>query len=148
MEFKFSVLFGIILAIIVLAVANGVYIVDTTYVSPAAIVTIIIFTLIFTKLYLGKVSVNLGGMVTVSILWVIIVAVIEAIVAFAMGLDITTYFSNYMIYVGYVLLIVFAIIGHKLFSGKGAAPAAAPEAAPAEAPAEKPEAAPAETPPA
>lgn len=131
MEFKFSVLFGIILAIIVLAVANGVWMVDPTYVSPAAIVTIIIFTLIFTKLYLGKVSVDLAGMVTVSIVWVIIVAIIEAIVAFGMGLDLTTYYSNYMIYVGYVLLIVFAIIGFKLFGSKGGAPAQ-PAAAPAE----------------
>ncbi len=136
MEFKFSVLFGIILAIIVLAVANGVWMVDPAYVSPAAIATIIIFTLIFTKFYLGKVSVDLAGMVTVSIVWVIVVAIIEAIVAFGMGLDITTYYSNYMIYVGYILLIVFAIIGFKLFGSKSGAPAqlaAAPaESTPAE----------------
>jgi CDP-diglyceride synthetase len=138
MEFKFSVLFGIILAIIVLAVANGVFMVDPAYVSPAAIATIIIFTLIFTKLYLGKVSVDLAGIVTVSIVWVIVVAIIEAIVAYGMGLDLTTYYSNYMIYVGYILIIILAVIGFKLFSGKGAAPAAAP--------AEKP-APPAETPP-
>lgn len=131
MEFKFSVLFGIILAIIVLAVANGVFMVDPAYVSPAAIATIIIFTLIFTKFYLGKVSVDLAGMVTVSIVWVIVVAIIEAIVAFGMGLDITTYYSNYMIYVGYILLIVFAIIGFKLFGSKSGAPAQ-PAAAPAE----------------
>lgn len=123
MEFKFSVLFGIILAIIVLAVANGIWMVDPTYVSPAAIVTIIIFTLIFTKLYLGKVSVDLGGMVTVSIIWLIILAILDAAMVFAMGLDITTYYSNYMIYVGYILLIVFAIIGFKLFGSKSGAPA-------------------------
>lgn len=131
MEFKFSVLFGIILAIIVLAVAFGVYMVDITYMSPAAIVTIIIFTLIFTKLYLGKVSVDLGGMVTVSIIWLIILAILDAAMVFAMGLDITTYYSNYMIYVGYILLIVFAIIGFKLFGSKSGAPAQ-PAAAPAE----------------
>lgn len=142
MEFKFSVLYGIILAIIVLAVAFGVYMVDITYASPAAMVTIIIFTLIFTKLYLGKVTVDLAGMVTVSIVWVIVVAIIEAIVAYGMALDLTTYYSNYMIYVGYVLIIIFAVIGFKLFSGKGAAPVAP---APAE---EKPAPAPAATPPA
>jgi len=136
MEFKFSILFGIILAIIVLAVANGVWMVDPTYVSPAAIVTIIIFTLIFTKLYLGKVSVTLGEMVAVSVVWVIVVAIIEAIVAYGMGLDLTTYYSNYMIYVGYVLVIIFAIIGYKIFGGKGAPAPGAP------APAEKPAAAP------
>lgn len=137
MEFKFSVLFGIILAIIVLAVANGVYMFAPTYMHVAAIVMIIIFTLIFTKLYLGKVSVDLVGMVTVSIIWLIVVAIIEAIVAFAMAMDITAYYSDYMIYVGYILIIIFAVIGHKLFGGKGAAPAATP------APAEKPAAPPA-----
>ncbi|NIO22771.1 MAG: hypothetical protein GTN38_01955 [Candidatus Aenigmarchaeota archaeon] len=142
MEFKFSILFGIILAIIVLAVANGVWMVDPTYVSPAAMITIIIFTLIFTKLYLGKVSASMKDMVVVSIVWLIVVAIIEAIAAFAMGMDLTAYYSNYMIYVGYVLIIIFAIIGHKIFSGKGGAPAT-----PATAPAEKPAAPPA-TPPA
>jgi CDP-diglyceride synthetase len=126
MEFKFSVLFGIILAIIVLAVSYGVYMVDPAYASPAAIVMIIIFTLVFTKLYLGKVSVSMADMVVVSIVWLIIVAIIEAIVAFAMNLDLTTYYSNYMIYGGYILIIIFAIIGHKLFSGKETAPAAKP----------------------
>ncbi len=139
MEFKFSVLFGIILAIIVLAVAFGVYMVDPAYMSPAAIVTIIIFTLIFTKLYLGKVSVTMGEMITVSIVWVIVVAIIEAIVVAAMGLDFVTYYSNYMIYVGYILIIIFAVIGYKLFSGKGT-PSTPP-------PAERPAPSPAETPP-
>jgi hypothetical protein len=131
MEFKFSILFGIILAIIVLAVASGVYMFDPTYASSAAIVTIIIFTLIFTKLYLGKVSVALGEMVAVSVVWVIVVAVIEAIYVFAMAFDFTTYYSNYMIYVGYILVIIFAIIGHKIFGGKGApTPAPKPAATP------------------
>ncbi len=138
MEFKFSVLYGIILAIIVLAVAFGVYMVDPAYASPAAIVMIIIFTLIFTKLYLGKVSVDLAGMITVSIIWVIVVAIIEAIVAFSIVPDLTTYYSNYMIYVGYILIIIFAVIGHKLFAGKGAPPAAAPAEKPAAAPAAAP----------
>jgi hypothetical protein len=137
MEFKFSVLFGIVLAIIVLGVASGVWMVDPTYMSPAAIIMIIVFTLIFTKLYLGKVSVTMGGMITVSIVWLIIVAIIEAIYVFAMAMDLTTYYSNYMIYVGYILIIIFAIIGYKIFAKGGApAPAAKPAAMPpAKAPA-------------
>jgi len=135
MEFKFSVLYGIILAIIVLAVAFGVYMVDITYVSPAAIIMVIVFTLVFTKLYIGKVSVTMGGMITVSIVWLIIVAIIEAIVAFAIVPDLTTYYSNYMIYVGYILIIIFAIIGYKIFAKGGApAPAAKPVATPATTP--------------
>jgi hypothetical protein len=141
MEFKFSIIFGIILAIIVLAVATGVWMVDPAYVSPAAMITIIIFTLIFTKLYLGKVSVDLKGMITVSIIWLIVTAIIEVIYVFAMALDITTYYSNYMIYVGYILIIIFAVIGFKLFGSKGGA------ATPAAAPAEKPAATPPATPP-
>ena len=129
MEFKFSILFGIILAIIVLGVASGVWMVDPTYASPAAIIMVIVFTLIFTKLYLGKVSVTMGGMVTVSIVWLIVVAIIEAIYVAAMGLDFTTYYSNYMVYVGYILIIILAIIGYKLFS-KGGSPAPAAKPAP------------------
>jgi hypothetical protein len=133
MEFKFSVLFGIILGLIVLAVTGGVYMVDTAYASPAAIVTIIIFTLVFTKLYLGKVSATMQDMIVVSIVWLIIVAIIEAIFVFAMIPDVTTYYSNYMIYLGYILIIIIAIIGYKLFAKGGAAPSTS--AAPAEKPA-------------
>jgi|GEM_PF-1743520 len=140
MEFKFSILFGIILALIVLAVASGVYMVDVMYVSPAAIITIIILTLIFTKLYLGKVSATMKDMLVTSIVWLIVFAILDAVYAFAMALNITTYYSNYMIYVGYVMIIIFAIIGHKIFS-RGSAPSAK-----ASAPAEKP-ATPASTPP-
>jgi len=140
MEFKFSVLFGIILAIIVLAVSSGVWMFAQAYTDIAAIVMIIIFTLIFTKLYLGKVSVTMGGMVAVSIVWLIVVAIIDAIFVFTapmmgMTIDATTYYSNYMIYVGYILIIIFAVIGYKLFGGKGAAPAAPAPAAPAPVPA-------------
>jgi hypothetical protein len=133
MEFKFSVLFGIILALIVLAVTFGVYMVDPAYASPAAIITIIIFTLVFTKLYLGKVSATMQDMIVVSIVWMIIVAIIEAIYVFAMALDLTTYYSNYMIYVGYILIIIFAIIGYKIFAKGEAAPSTsgAPAAKPA-----------------
>ncbi|NIO21931.1 MAG: hypothetical protein GTN76_14675 [Candidatus Aenigmarchaeota archaeon] len=133
MEFKFSVLFGIVLAIIVLGVANGVYMVDPTYVDAAAIIMVIVFTLIFTKLYIGKVSVTLGGMIAVSIVWLIVVAIIEAIVVFAMNFDLTTYYSNYMIYVGYILIVILAIVGYKIFARGGAAPST--PAAPAEKPA-------------
>jgi hypothetical protein len=80
-------------------------------------------------------------MVTVSIIWLIVTAIIEVIYVFAMSLDITTYYSNYMIYVGYILIIIFAVIGFKLFGSKGGG------ATPAAAPAEKPAATPPATPP-
>jgi len=131
MEFKFSVLFGIVLAIIVLAVANVVWMVDPAYVTPAAIITIVIFTLIFTKLYISRVSVSLGEMITVSIIWLVIDAIVEAIQVFALGLDVTTYYSNYMIYVGYILIVIFATIGYKLFS-KTVTTTSKPEERPAE----------------
>lgn len=125
MEFKFSVIFGVILAVIVMAVANGVYMLDPAYVSPAVIVTGIVLTLVLTKLYLGKVAATMQDMLVTSIIWVIIVAVFDVISVFAFGLDMTEYFSNYMIYVGYVLIIVFALIGFKLFGSKSSAPALA-----------------------
>jgi hypothetical protein len=130
MEFKFSVLFGIILAIIVLALAIGVWMVSPAYVDLTAIIMIIIFTLIFTKLYLGRVSVTIGGMVAVSIVWLIILAILDVAMVFVFGLNFTEYYSNYMIYVGYVLIIIFAVIGYKLFSGEAKPATPAPAATP------------------
>ena len=135
MEFKWTLIFGIILAIIVLAVASGVYMVDVMYVSPAAIITIIVLTLIFTKLYLGKVSATVRDMIVTSIIWIIVVAIIEAVYVFAMALDFMGYYSNYMIYVGYVMIIIFALFGFKLFGKKtGGFPAPAQKTAPAAEP--------------
>jgi len=116
MEFKFSILFGIILAIVVLAVANVVWMIDRAYITPAVMITVVIFTLIFTKLYISRVSVTFGEMITVGIVWLIVDAVVEAIQVFVLGLDVVAYYSNYMIYVGYVLIVIFAAIGYKLFS--------------------------------
>jgi len=147
MEFKWSIIFGIILAIIMQAVAAVVfmsmgqtYLVDgvITYISAAIIPVIIIFTLIFTKLYLGKVSTTLGGMFVTSIIWIIIIAIIDVIMVFVYGLDLVTYYSNYWIYIGDVLLIIFAIIGFKLFGSKGGGATAAAPAKTKPAPAESP----------
>ncbi len=134
MEFKFSVLFGIILAIIVLAVANVVWMFYVAYLDPAVLVTIIIFTLIFTKLYLGKVSATMKDMIVTSIIWVIIVGIFDVIMVLALGLNFMQYYSNYFIYAGYVLIIILAIVGYKLFTrGGGATPEAVSSGAPAEA---------------
>lgn len=138
MEFKFSVIFGIVLAIVVQAVANAVFMVGAAYVSAAAIIAGIVMTLILSKFYLGKVSATMTDMLVTSIIWVIIVAISDVAVAFALGSDMMTYFSNYMIYVGYVLIIVVALAGFKLFgAGSGGTEGVSPPKPAQEAPAEE-----------
>ena len=127
MELKFSVIFGMILAVIVLAVATAVWMAAPAYVDVAAIVAVIIFTLLLTKFYTGKVSMTMNGMLTVGILWVIIAAISDVAYAYAFGLNLTAYFSNAMVYVGYVLILVLALVGQRMFgSKKTSAPAAEP----------------------
>lgn len=70
MELKFSVLFGIILAIIVLAVTTVVWMANPDYVDMAAIITIIILALLLTKLYVGKIKVSMNGMLKTAIVWI------------------------------------------------------------------------------
>lgn len=127
MELKFSVLFGVILAVVLLAVTTVVFMVSPAYVDIAAIVTIIVLALLLTKLYVGRVKVPVSGMVATVIVWILIVAVLDIVYASAMGLDLAAYYSNYMIYAGYALMLVLALIGHRVFGGASATKA--PEAA-------------------
>jgi hypothetical protein len=126
MELKFSVLFGIILGIIVMAVATAAWMVGPAYVDAAAIVTIIVATLVLTKLYVGKVKTSMGGMIAVGVVWIIVTAILDVAYVTAFGLDFVAYYMNPMIYAGYIVLIVCAAIGHRIFSGKKPSPSEKP----------------------
>lgn len=130
MNFKKPVLFGVILAIVVFVATTAAWMVNPAYVDIAALITVIVLTLVLTKLYVGKVSVATKDMLMASIIWLIIAAVFDVAMVVAMNLNFVTYYSNVLIYVGYVLIIVLALVGHRLFGAKTAA-----TAAPAEAPA-------------
>jgi len=125
MNFKKPVLFGVILALVVVVVTTAAWMANPAYVDIAAIVTVVVLTLLLTKFYVGKTSVTTMGMLTVGILWAIIAAIFDLVYASAFSLNLATYYSNYLIYVGYVLIIVLALVGHKIFGAKAAATAPA-----------------------
>lgn len=122
-----SVLFGVIFAVVLLAVTTVVFMASPAYVDIAAIVTIIILALLLTKLYVGKVKVSAGGMASTAVVWIAIAVVFDLAYASAFGLNLAAYYSNYMIYAGYALLAVFVLVGYKLFGGAPSNPKAKPE---------------------